>query len=103
MESALKDFHAARSIVPLGEFKTKAASILKTIDEPMIITQNGRAAAVILSPAAFEEMRERLRFLDSIAKGLADAEVGRTVPHEEVRTWLDSWGSSDETDPPRCR
>ena len=98
----MKDINAAQSIVPLGEFKAQAASFLKTLDEPLIVTQNGRAAAIVLSPAAFEEMRERNRYLESIAIGLADAEAGRVVNHDEVKAWLQSWGKSNELDPPQC-
>ena len=35
-----------------------------------------------------------------IEHGLADAEAGRTVPHERVRDWLKTWGSDDEGEPP---
>lgn len=91
----MKDISAVRSIVPLGEFKAKAASFLKALDEPLIVTQNGRAAAVLLSPEHFEELREKNRFLEALARGLADAESGQTVAHEDVRAWLRSWGSND--------
>jgi len=89
----MKDIHALRSIVPLGEFKAKAASYLRALDEPLVVTQNGRAAAVLLSPERFEEMRDQNRYLLALAKGLEDAEAGRMVDHDEVRTWLQSWGT----------
>ena len=34
------------------------------------------------------------------AEALADVEAGRVVPHEEVRAWLDTWGTPAETPPP---
>jgi prevent-host-death family protein len=97
----MKDISAVRSIVPLGEFKAKAASFLKSLDEPLIVTQNGRAAAVLLSPEYFEEMREKNRFLEALARGLADAESGQLVAHEDVRAWLRSWGTNDPKAPPQ--
>ena len=33
-------------------------------------------------------------------EGLADADAGRTIPHERVREWLLTWGSEDEAEPP---
>ena len=27
----------------------------------------------------------------------------RFVPHEDVARWLDSWGTDDELEPPRCK
>jgi len=35
-----------------------------------------------------------------IEEGLADADAGRTLPHERVRDWLLTWGSEDEADAP---
>ncbi|MBF0394388.1 MAG: CopG family transcriptional regulator [Alphaproteobacteria bacterium] len=38
----------------------------------------------------------------AILEGLADADAGRTVPHAEVKAWLESWGTDHELPPPRC-
>ena len=35
-----------------------------------------------------------------IEEGVADADAGRTLPHERIREWLQTWGSDDEPDPP---
>ena len=35
-----------------------------------------------------------------IEEGVADADAGRTVPHERIREWLQAWGSEDEPEPP---
>ena len=35
--------------------------------------------------ATFEDIIERLVFLAKIERGLADADAGRTIPHEEMR------------------
>jgi RHH-type transcriptional regulator, rel operon repressor / antitoxin RelB len=40
--------------------------------------------------------------LQRIREGLADAEAGRVVSHEEVTRWLDSWGTENELPPPKC-
>ncbi|WP_420237825.1 hypothetical protein ACOBR2_19905 [Telmatobacter bradus] len=36
-----------------------------------------------------------------IEAGLADAELGRTIPHEKVVAWLNSWGTENELPPPQ--
>src|SRR4051812_39012504 len=100
----MRDVNVVEGIVPLGEFKAKAAQILRELgesNEPLIITQNGRPAAVVLSPAAFEEVRERQRLLEAVAEGIADLDEGRVVEHKDVRAWLKSWGTSGELEPPR--
>lgn len=56
-------------IVPVTDLRQNAAAILKSLqasDEPFIITQRGRAAAILISIDAYErsqEERELLRFL----------------------------------------
>jgi RHH-type rel operon transcriptional repressor/antitoxin RelB len=40
--------------------------------------------------------------LAKIREGLADAEAGRLVSHEEIARWLDSWGTANELPPPKC-
>jgi len=81
-------------IVPLGEFKAQAAKLLKRLGEsgePMVITQNGRPAGVLLSPREFDLIQERQRFLESVAAGLSDAEAGRVVDTAELRKRLRAW------------
>lgn len=92
----MKEVQISDGIVPLGEFKAQAAKLLKRIGEsgqPMVITQNGRPAGVLLSPQEYDRMQERQRFLESIAAGLADAESGRTMPTMELRERLRAWRS----------
>jgi len=33
-------------------------------------------------------------------RALADIEAGRTVPHEDLATWLDTWGTDKEAPMP---
>jgi prevent-host-death family protein len=90
----MKEVQVSDGIVPLGEFKAQAAKLLKRIGEsgePMVITQNGRPAGVLLSPREYDRMQERQRFLESIAAGLADAESGRTMTTMELRERLRAW------------
>jgi len=83
----MRTFRVSENIVPVSDFKAKAADWLRRLgesSEPVIITQNGKAAAVVLSPAAYDELTERFRFMESVERGLADVEAGRVTPHEEV-------------------
>ncbi len=36
----------------------------------------------------------------AIEEGIADAEAGRMIPHEEMRAWLLTWGQEGELEPP---
>jgi prevent-host-death family protein len=52
--------------------------------QPVVITQNGKAAGVLVSPAEFDRLRERAGLLEAIDVGLADEQAGRVVPHAAV-------------------
>ncbi|MBF0561404.1 MAG: CopG family transcriptional regulator [Alphaproteobacteria bacterium] len=41
-------------------------------------------------------------FLAAVDDGIDDANAGRTVPYEDVRRWLLSWGTENELPPPLC-
>ena len=77
----------SEDIVPVSDFKVQAAEWLKRLAEtgqPLVITQNGKAAGVLLSPAEFDRLTERARLVAAVDAGLADEEAGRVVPHADV-------------------
>ncbi|HMG51087.1 MAG TPA: CopG family transcriptional regulator [Inquilinus sp.] len=39
----------------------------------------------------------------AIREGIAAADDGRLIPHDEMRRWLLSWGTDDELPPPQCK
>jgi prevent-host-death family protein len=83
----MPNLRVAEDIVPLSDFKARASELLKRLAEtgaPIVITQNGRAAGVLLSPAEFDALTERIRFVNAVAKGLEDAESGKVVTHESM-------------------
>jgi prevent-host-death family protein len=77
----------SEDFVPVSEFKAQAADMLKRVGDtrkPLVITQNGRPAGVLLSPAAYDDLMERTEFIASVGAGLADIEAGRTEAHAVV-------------------
>ena len=84
---AMRPLRISENIVPVSDFKAKASEWLRRLAEspdPVVITQNGKAAGVLLSPAAYDALTERLHFIDSVEAGLADIEAGRVSPHADV-------------------
>jgi len=83
----MHEISVSRNIIPVSELKTKTAHWLRRLretPEPLVITQNGRAAAVLLSPAAYDELTARLRLMTAVEDGLADVEAGRVSSHQDV-------------------
>lgn len=87
----MKEVQVSSDIVPLGELKSSASRLLRQLKEthrPLVITQNGRPAAVMLRPEDFDALVERQRFVESVERGLRDVEEGRTYTEEEVEARL---------------
>jgi prevent-host-death family protein len=87
----MKPLRVSEDIVPIGEFKARAARWLKRTREtaqPVVITQNGKPAGVLLSPIEYDRLSERERFLQSVASGLADADAGRVMTTNALKTRL---------------
>ena len=75
-------------IKPISYVKAHAAELLDRITEerePIIITQNGEARAVLVDVVSYEQMMGETQALLKIL-ALADKEIdaGETVPIEEV-------------------
>jgi len=74
-------------VKPISFLKANAAEILADLGErrePMVITQNGEAKAVLQDVASFEETQETLALLKLLALGNRDIEAGRSGPAREV-------------------
>jgi prevent-host-death family protein len=75
-------------IKPISYVKAHAAELLDRITEerePIIITQNGEARAVLVDVASYDEMtQETQTVLKVLALADKEIEAGETVPLEEV-------------------
>jgi prevent-host-death family protein len=70
-------------IKPISYFKANAAEIVRHLAErrePMVITQNGEATAVIQDIASYEATQETLALLKIIALGNRQIEAGKVTP-----------------------
>ena len=77
----------SEDIITVSDFKAQASDWLHRIagsGHPLVITQNGRAAGVLLSPTAFDELSQRQEFLAAVAEGMADERARRGHTTEEV-------------------
>ncbi|MEQ9491680.1 MAG: type II toxin-antitoxin system Phd/YefM family antitoxin [Alphaproteobacteria bacterium] len=79
--------HLSDRIKPISYLKANAAQVLDTLrktGEPMIITQNGEAKAVIQDIRQYEETEETLALLKILAHGEKQAAEGKVVSVEEA-------------------
>lgn len=78
-------------IKPISYLKAHAAEIMRSIGnqpEPLIITQNGEAKAVVQDIDSYERMQESLALLRILALGNRQIEAGQVQPAAEVVTRL---------------
>jgi prevent-host-death family protein len=72
----------ASRIKPISYFKANAAEIiqeLSEVGEPMIITQNGEAKAIVQDIVSYEKTQETLALLKILALGEQQVKEGKTV------------------------
>ncbi len=82
----------AEDIVPIGELKAHLSERLRHVREggrPLIVTQNGKAAAVVLSPEEFDRLTYQARFVEAVREGLEQAGAGKLVTHDALGKLLD--------------
>ena len=78
-------------IQPVSEFRSNAATMLKRLRDsgrPLVLTQKGRGAAVLLDIHSYQSLMDELDLLRDIRRGLADVDAGRLVPHDRARARL---------------
>ena len=74
-------------VKPISYLKANAAEVLSHLAErrePLVITQNGEAKAVLLDVASFEETQETLAMLKILALGNQDVAAGKVKPVTDV-------------------
>ena len=55
---------------------------------PVVLTQHGRSAAVLLDVELYEQLVDEVALLRDVAAAEAQIEAGMVVPHEEVAASL---------------
>jgi prevent-host-death family protein len=77
-------------IHPLSEFQRGAKGFLTRLKEtktPIVLTVNGKAAAVVQDAESYQELLDRVELLESIAgirKSLEEFERGEGIPLREA-------------------
>ena len=77
----------SRQIKPISYLKAHAAEVVRTLaaqHEPLIITQNGEAKAVMQSVDSYEQMQETVALLKILALGHRQIEAGRVRSATDV-------------------
>lgn len=75
------------NIRPLTDFRKNMKEYVRELKEnkkPIVLTQHGKSAAVLLDAEKFQEMQEQLEFMRKVAQGLTDYKNKRVHSPEET-------------------
>jgi prevent-host-death family protein len=81
------------AIIPITDLRQEAAAALKHVKstrQPVVITQRGRAAAVLVSMEAYERSEHERQLLRLLARGEQEITAGRGFDLDEVLAEADA-------------
>lgn len=93
----MKNISVTNDIIPVGQFKSGLAKYLKDLQirkHSLVITQNGKPAGVLVSPAEYDSMQETKQFMEFISRGLSDSEKGLAYSTSQLKNELKKFRSS---------
>lgn len=86
------DISITRDIEPLSEFRKKSAAFiqrLKTERQPIVLTQHGKSAAVLMDVSEYERLTRRMEMLEDLLEAKQQVEQGKTYTMKEARERID--------------
>jgi len=89
----MKKLTISNGIVPVAEFKTSISKYLKSLKEtgnPLIITQNGRPAGVLITPSEYDNLTYKNLFIESVNRGFKDIESGEFYTTKNLKDKIKS-------------
>lgn len=84
-------------IKPISYLKAHAAEIIRDLSlqtEPLVITQNGEAKAVMQDIKSYEQTQETLALLKILALGQRQVEQGKVQPAGDIVNRLRNQGNN---------
>jgi len=86
--NATQMINVTEDICPVSDFRADTAAFItkiKSNKRPLVLTQHGKCAAVVISSESYQAMVEKMELLEDIANGEADVAAGRIVSHAELK------------------
>ncbi|MGA9522347.1 MAG: type II toxin-antitoxin system Phd/YefM family antitoxin [Myxococcaceae bacterium] len=87
------------TLKPVTEVKRKTTEVIAEVRatrRPVLITEHGRSAAVLVDVESYEGLLSRLELLEGIARGERAIAEGRIVSHADARKRLSRWTHEHE-------
>ena len=78
-------------VQPVSEFRANAAKFVQRVREtrrPLVLTQHGKSAAVLMDVGEYEKMLDTIELLRDVHEAERRIEAGRVVDHDEAMAQL---------------
>lgn len=86
-EAPVQRLQPSRDIQPVSEFRANAAKFIEQVREtkkPLVISQHGRGAAVLVDYDVFHDLMDELEIRRAFAESEVSIREGRGIPNEVV-------------------
>lgn len=77
-----------KDIQPLSEFRSRVAFYfdrVKKTKRPLVITQNGKSAAILIDVSEYESMVDKIEVLEDIKLAESQINNGLEISHQDVK------------------
>jgi len=81
----------ATDIKPVSDFRANAAEMIeqvKTSGRPLVLTQRGESAAVLLDVAVYSELIEEIELLSDVRTAMKQIELGQVLSNSAAKAEL---------------
>ena len=76
-----------KDLKTLSEFRAHATACIQQVQKtkrPMVITHNGKSAAVLIEVSEYETLLDRIDLLEEVRAGEAQIDAGKGIPHRKA-------------------
>jgi antitoxin YefM len=87
MEALMPSIRPSTDVLPVTEFRANTSAMLTRMhasQRPVILTQHGRGAAVVMDVDVYERMLDEVELLRNLQIAEAQIARGETIPHVQV-------------------
>lgn len=94
-------FKLSQDLRPLSDLERQTSEVIHQVQEtgrPVVLTEQGRGVAVVLSIKAFEDLQssaERMELQRAVDEAERDLAQGKWVEHSDVEAKLKRWAAGE--------
>ena len=80
-------------IEPLSEFRKRSADFVKRLKkdkQPIVLTQHGKSAAVLMDVSEYERFTKKMEMLEDLLEAKQQVEQGKTYSMGEAKKRIES-------------